>query len=98
MPIYRYEVINKDGSSGETFEMMQGISEPPLEKHPKTGQPVRRVFGAPNIGGPHSESAVKSALSEANLERTGFTKYQRVGKGQYERKTGSFGPKQISAK
>jgi 3-isopropylmalate dehydratase small subunit len=31
------------------------------------------------------------------IERTGFTKYQRVGKGQYERRTGTFGPKQISA-
>lgn len=98
MPLYRYEIICRDGSPGETFEVIQGVNEPPFDKHPVSGQPVRRVFGAPHIGGPHSESSVKSTLSDANVERVGFTKYKRVGKGQYERRAGSMGPKQISSR
>ena len=96
MPIYIYEIVRDDGKPGERFEVLQGISEPPLDKHPEAGQPVHRVFSAPNIGGDWSEQASKKRLSDENLERHGFTKYQRAGKGQYERRTGSMGPKQIS--
>lgn len=96
MPIYTYEVINEDGTPGETFEVLQRMSDPPLEKHPETGQRARRVFMPPHISGKHSDSATKKNLSDANLERLGFTKYQRAGKGQYERRAGSFGPKQVA--
>ena len=44
MPLYTYEIINDDGSIGETFEVMRKMSDPPLERHPETGQKVRRVF------------------------------------------------------
>jgi len=96
MPIYTYEVIGEDGNAVETFEVLQNVSDPPLEKHPETGQSVRRIFMPPNISGQHSESATKSRLSDKNLDRLGFTKYQRVGKGYYERRAGSKGPKQIT--
>lgn len=96
MPIYVYEVINDDGSAGETFEAIQRMSEPPFEKHPETGKPVRRVFSPPNISGEWSDAASKHRISDENLERHGFTKFQRVGKGQYERRAGSMGPKQIA--
>jgi len=96
MPVYTYEVINPDGSPGETFELLQPMSDPPLECHPDTGGPVRRVFGHANIGGEWGEVASKRRMSDDNLSRHGFTKYQRVGKGQYERQVGSAGPSEIA--
>ena len=37
----------------------------------------------------------KSKLSNKNLERMGFTKYERKGKGYMERTAGKFGPKSL---
>ena len=39
MPLYVYEVVLPDGTAGETFEVLQGMSEPPLTAHPETGEP-----------------------------------------------------------
>ncbi len=96
MPMYTYQVVKPDGAEGETFQILQSMSDPPLTRHPETGEPVKRVFRPTNIGGDWGESASKKRLSDENLERHGFTKYQKVGKGQYERRTGSMGPKDIS--
>ena len=89
MPTYVYQVINDDGSEGEVFEVMQKMSDPPLTTHPETGQKVRRIPAVPNIAGEHSESATKRKLSDKNLDRLGFTKYQRAGGGHYEKRAGS---------
>ena len=96
MPVYTYQVFNDDGSEGETFEIIQKVSDPTLTDHPETGKPMRRIIGAPSIAGRHSESASKQRLSDSNLEKQGFTKYQKVGSGQYEKRTG-IGPRNISA-
>jgi len=98
VPIYTYEILNDDGSVAGTFEALQRMSDPPLECHPDTGRPVRRVFTTPNIGGEWSASASKERLSDDNLARHGFTKYQRSGKGQFERTVGSKGPGQIDVR
>lgn len=96
MPTYVYEVINADGSGGETFEVLQGISEPPLEEHPETGEPVRRVIQPPFIGGSWSESAMQKSVSDdKKLDRLGFTKYVKAGDGFYEKRAGK-GPDVIS--
>lgn len=47
MPVYVYEIVKQGGRPGKRFEIMQKISDPPLERHPKTGEPVRRVLFAP---------------------------------------------------
>ena len=39
MPIYVY----KNLTTGERFEIEQRITEPPLEEHPSTGDPVKRL-------------------------------------------------------
>lgn len=39
MPIYVY----KNLTTGERFEIKQRITEPPLEEHPETGDPVKRL-------------------------------------------------------
>ena len=44
MATYVYEVINKDGSGGERFELVQPMSDDPIKTHPETNQPVRRVI------------------------------------------------------
>ena len=96
MPTYVYQVIKPDGSEGEMFEVVQKMSEPALTKHPETGEPVQRVITAPNIAGNWSDAASKNKLSDKNLDRLGFTKYQRAGDGTYEKRAGK-GPNTISA-
>ena len=95
MPTYVYVVVQEDGTDGEPFEVVQKMSDPPLEKHPETGEPVRRLPTMPNLPLTHSDSAEKSKLSNKNLDRLGFTKYEKAGDGHYEKKAGK-GPDVIS--
>jgi predicted nucleic acid-binding Zn ribbon protein len=96
MPLYIYEVITGDDSPGEQFEAFQSMAEPPLTKHPHTGQPVRRVLCAPAIGGKWSDSAMnRSVADDKKLDRLGFTKYVKAGDGVYEKRAGK-GPDVIN--
>lgn len=98
MPTYVYEILDKKGEgTGKTFEIVQSIKEDALKKHPETGEPVRRVPQAPMIAGNWSDLKGKGKLSNQNLERLGFTKYERKGKGYMERVAGKEGPRSISA-
>lgn len=90
MPTYVYQVVNQDGSEGEIFEVFQKMSDPPLTKHPENGKPVRRIIQRPAV---HTQG---DRLSNKNLDRLGFTKYERAGGGHYEKKAGQ-GPNVISA-
>ncbi len=94
MPTYVYQVINEDGSDGETFEVIQKMTEPALTEHPESGLPVRRVIQPPIIPGEWSDHGTKQKLSNDNLDRLGFTKYERAGDGHYEKKAGK-GPRTI---
>ena len=96
MPTYVYAAINEDGSEGETFEVVQKMTDSPLTEHPETGRPVRRVIQPPNIAGRWSESGTKKMLSDQNLDRLGFTKYEKAGDGRYEKRAGK-GPGVIDA-
>ena len=97
MPVYTYRIVLEDGSEGETFEVMRKMSDPPLERHPETGQKVKRIYNAPNIAGELSGFHDKARTSDKNLEKLGFTTYRRNGKGHYDRTTGAAGPEHISA-
>lgn len=98
MPTYVYEILDKSGEpTGETFEIVQSMKDAALKKQPETGRPCRRAILAPNIAGNMSPLKTKSALSNKNLERLGFTKYERKGKGYMERVAGKEGPRSISA-
>lgn len=98
MPTYVYEILDRSGNStGRTFEAVQSMKEPALTAHPQTGEPCRRAIVAPNIAGKWSDLKAKSALSNKNLERLGFTKYERKGDGYMERTAGTEGPRSISA-
>jgi predicted nucleic acid-binding Zn ribbon protein len=96
MPTYVYQVVTDNDTEGEIFEVVQPMSEPPLKKHPETGEPVVRIPCLPNIAGKWSDMKTKSSLSNKNLDRLGFTKYERAGDGNYEKKAGG-GPDVISA-
>jgi len=96
MPTYVYQVITEDDSEGEVFEVVQRMSEAALTKHPETGEPVRRIPQAPVIPGNWSDHATKQKLSDKNLDRLGFTKYEKAGDGNYEKKAGK-GPNVINA-
>lgn len=96
MPTYVYQIINADGSAVETFELEQKMSDPALTVHPESGLPVRRLIQPPNLPGKWTDRATKNAMSDKNLDRLGFTKYQRAGDGTFEKRAGS-GPNSISA-
>jgi predicted nucleic acid-binding Zn ribbon protein len=98
VPTYLYEILDKKGApTGETFEIVQSMKDDTLTTQPGTNKPCRRAVVAPNIAGKWSDIKGKSQLSNANLERMGFTKYERKGKGYMERVAGKQGPKSISA-
>jgi hypothetical protein len=88
MPTYVYGIVNADGSTGETFEVEQGIRDAPLTRHPVTGEPVERLMCAPFVAGNWSPLKGKRLLSDGNLEKKGFTKYVKNSSGQYEKKAG----------
>src|SRR5262245_59018991 len=89
MPLYVYEIITGNDSPGEQFEVFHSMSDPPLDKHPQTGQRVRRVLCAPAIGGKWSDGAMsRSVADDKKLDRLGFTKYVKSGDGVYEKRAG----------
>ena len=98
MPTYVYEYLDAEGEgTGETVELVQRMSEDALTEHPESGRPIRRIPALANIAGNWSDMKTKSKLSNQNLERLGFTKYERKGKGYMERTAGKQGPKSIAA-
>lgn len=96
MPTYVYHVLDARGEpTGRTFEIVQSMKDAPLKVHPDTGEPLRRAIVAPAIAGKWSPIKGKSALSNKNLERLGFTKYERKGEGYMERTAGKQGPQTL---
>lgn len=99
MPTYDYEILDGKGEpTGETFEWIQSMKAKALTKHPETGKHCRRAISPPAIAGSMSPLKEKSTLSNKNLERLGFTKYEKKGDGVMERVAGKEGPRVISDK
>lgn len=89
MPIYVYQVLREDGSDGEVFEVEQSMSDAPLERHPLSGQRVRRVYQPPNLTTRYAPGATTSKLENKNVEKAGFTKYEKDKlTGKYHRVAG----------
>lgn len=96
MPIYVYETLDAGGRGGERFEIEQSMKDNALVRHPVTGQPVRRVLQVPNLSTKHTPGAARSRLDNKNVERAGFTKYERDKlTGTYHRVAGKNGPETI---
>lgn len=97
MPVYVYETIPDEGEEPTRFEVVQRMADPALTEHPETGEPVQRLIMTPALPTKHSASRERDLLSDANLSRHGFSRYERSSKGTYERTAGSGGPRRISA-
>lgn len=95
MPIYEYAIIHPDGSLGERFEIMQSMSDDALTTHPESGKPIKRLISSPSLNLQHGEATEKSKLSDKNLDRLGFTKYQKSGDNTWEKRAGK-GPDSIT--
>ncbi|MGB0370146.1 MAG: FmdB family zinc ribbon protein [Opitutales bacterium] len=90
MPIYQYQVINDDGSGGLIFEIEQRMTDPALTEHPITQKPVKRVYSAPNLATRYTPGSTKNKLENSNVEKHGFTKYERDKlTGTYHKVAGS---------
>lgn len=90
MPIYVYQEIRADGTEGELLEIDQPMSAQPLEKHPVTGRPLRRIYLPPTVNTKYTPGGTKKLLSEKNVEKAGFTKYVRDKQtGTYHKTAGS---------
>lgn len=93
MPLYVYEELLPDGTTGRVFEFIQGIHDAAYTQHPELGVSLRRKVTstwAPKKFGKHDP---KEQLSDKNLEGLGFTKYVK-GKNGYEKAAGD-GPDMI---
>lgn len=96
MPVYVYEVIQADGRPGARFEHHQSMKDDPLQRHPDTGEPVRRVLQSPNLSTRHTPGSESKRLDNKNVEKAGFTKYEKDKlTGQYHRVAGKEGPATI---
>ena len=93
MPIYVYQVLGEE----EFFEVEARMKDPPLEVHPETGAPVRRVITAPALVLNHGEGRQRELLSDRNVAEKGFTRYRRVESGVYE-KTAGKGPERLDSR
>ncbi len=72
MPTYEYETIPTDGRPPVRFEVQQRMSDPPLEVHPETGEPVQRVMSAPFVVGASSSSAKAACDMPCNINTCGM--------------------------
>lgn len=72
------------------------MKDDPLQRHPDTGEPVRRVLQAPNLSTRHTPGSESKRLDNKNVEKAGFTKYEKDKlTGQYHRVAGKEGPATI---
>jgi hypothetical protein len=77
MPIYVYETLEEETGLRERFEIHQSMKEAPLKVHPVNGKPVRRVFQPPNLSTRYTPGAFAQKVEKKNLEKNGFTRYER---------------------
>jgi hypothetical protein len=73
MPVYEYEILNSDGTARGILEVEQKMSDPPLVRHPESGEPLRRVLSATfarAATGSHAEGPAGCADGSCGLPRS----------------------------
>ncbi len=80
MPIYEYKAIITEDNEGceycrNVFEVIQKMSDPPIEKCPKCGGPVKKII---------SRVGVKYG-TDFRFRHSGLHKLVRRDKGVYEK-------------
>jgi len=81
MPIYEYITSVPEKACDycrEVFEHLEKINDRRLVVCPKCGRPVRRCISAPSI------NTTMTNLDD-RAKSAGFTKFKRLGKGEYEK-------------
>ena len=65
MATYVYETIPQAAGEGpQRFEVVQSMKDPPLQRHPETGEPVRRlVTGGFGLMGGREKSPAPAAAA-----------------------------------
>ena len=95
MPTYVYEVLN-GSEPAEIFEIDQDFNDSPLTLHPITKEPVRKILSPATISLKHTDTSEKRVLSDENLSKNGFNKYEKADdNGTYYRTAGKEGPRTI---
>ncbi|MEZ0227114.1 MAG: FmdB family zinc ribbon protein [Planctomycetota bacterium] len=82
MPTYDYRAVEPDKAAeccSEGFEIVQPMSEAPLEKCPMCQAPITKIIGAPGF----TLKSEKHTMSDKNLKRAGFKKLVKEGDGKY---------------
>jgi putative FmdB family regulatory protein len=81
MPIYEYQAKDKSKSCehcAEPFDVIQRIADPHLKVCPKCSAPIVRIISAPSVG-------ASQANFDDRAKSSGFHKFKKLGKGEYER-------------
>ena len=92
MPVYQYQVINGK-ETPEIIEIEESSDSKPITSPPLTGEPIKRIISAPGLALKHSSQIEKKSLSRENLEKHGFTRYEKDhSEKAYNRTAGKGGP------
>ena len=88
MPNYSYKAREPDPACEtchDGFQVMQPLSEDPLESCPECERVIRRVIlrGSAASCMTNRRWNTKKMLSDGNLKRMGFKKYVKEGDGKY---------------
>lgn len=95
MPIYEYIALTEGCAlCGGRFEEIQSPNDPPLQQCPACEAPCKRVISRPARAHVNNSAGGK-LLSQENVTKNGFTKYERTGQDVWTRTAGddSGGPK-----
>ena len=82
MPTYDYRATDPTKAPeccAEGFEVVQMMSESPLEKCPTCSGPLVKIIGAPGF----TLRSERHTMSDANLKKNGFKKLVKEGDGKY---------------
>ncbi|MEK7449813.1 MAG: zinc ribbon domain-containing protein [Planctomycetota bacterium] len=91
MPTYQYQSV-QPGRGGRKkncdfcrtgFEIIQRMSDSPLQKCPECGEAITRIISACNVNTRIISN--KILLSDNNLKKHGFTKLVKESKGKYRK-------------
>ena len=81
MPIYEFhadEPVKSCGYCVSGFEQLMRMSDPPLTRCPKCGNPVKKKISTPSVG-------ISKSGFDSRAKAAGFHKLKKLGKGEYEK-------------
>ena len=97
MPVYKYKVVDST-IEDEIFEIEQEIGAKELRVHPITGETIKKIITPTSLTLSHSSTNEKAILEKSNLEKNGFTVFQKDNSNplKYNRTAGNQGPEEIN--